>query len=238
MPQDRSSLKLSFIHSVASTKEIAETHVTLADVTNTPANTGVEALALLDGTAMGQIFDAYNTLLTDLSGSLADYSNFTTVKAAAIGTNGKYADPSAHPSVVVVGTGVAGTATNVPPQTTTVAGLRSDLVSGRRTREGRMFLPHLRASMQAGTPFSSASSVTSFASYVADFISALNALTCFTTVSFEVCILGHLATAPGTPGHGQTADCQKVTKVRVGNVIDTQQRRHHQLSEVYTTQTI
>jgi hypothetical protein len=235
VPQDRGSLRLTFIHEAHVSLETAQFHLELADVTNNPANTGVDALALLDNTAMAAIFATYTTFLTDTSGQRADYSRAIGVKAAAIGTSGKYADKILHPPVLYSDTSGWGSAANRAPQSSAVIGLRTSVTTGRRAREGRVYVPHTHPPLDSGSPYCTSANVTSLANYFSDFITALNGVSALVAVSFQVVLLSHLASAPGTPGHGTTADTHPIIAVRAGNVIDTQRRRMHQLTEVYTS---
>jgi len=222
MAYDRQFLKITFGFTLGGTPEVASTAV---NYSTAPGWTGaVAALGEIQANQTACLTDvaaAMNTLMNSSSLAWADYSDFTSVKVAAIGTDGNYlTDPLVEEAAID-----SGASGNVLPQSSVVLSLRSGFTLGK-ANYGRMYLPHTRATLTAGGPFVASGDTgpiaTAGATMLNDVTTAINAET--TATLFPI-ILSSIGSGFG----------RGVTEVQVGNVVDTQRRRRRQLVETYST---
>lgn len=222
MSYDRQFLRVSFGFAIGGTPEVAETSVNYSTVTGWTG--AVAALAEIQANETACLTDvgaAMSGMMTSGSIAWADYSDFISVKVAAIGTNGLYlTDP-----LVLEGAFGSGSSGNVLPQSTIVLSLRSGFTLGK-ANYGRMYLPHSRSTLVAGTPRVASGDTDGLADDGAAMINAITtALTAEVTAVIFPCILSSIGSGFG----------RGVTEVKVGNVVDTQRRRRRQLAETYST---
>lgn len=215
MAYDREQVTVTLLFDVGGTDEHASTGYSITD----PNITGWDAaahLAALDTTFGDSVAGAYAALMSSPL-QWADYSDLVAVKAAALGLDGTYL---AEPRVFPISPVESGAVENIAPQLTTVITLWSGLTIGR-ANYGRLYLPHSRVPLAAGTPRMSTTDQASAVAAAVTFIDALN-----TIHSGEV--PAGLVSNLSAVGTGVT---KPVMQVGVGRVLDTQRRRRGQLPE-------
>lgn len=224
MAYDRQFIRITWGFTVTGTDEIADTTLSYSSAAGWTG--AAAALAEIDG-GVGIGHDSATNLqsLLETSGlNWADYSELRTVKFAAVGTDGSYlADPSLYED----STPATGSATQVAPQETCVLSLRSGFTIGKGNY-GRMYLPHTRLTLDAGTPKAAGGTRDNIAIAGKAFVNAITALlnTVTTATIFPVIMSQTGITSKG------------VTAVAVGDVIDTQRRRRNRIPEVYSVQNL
>jgi len=208
-------IRVTWNFTIAGTDEIANTSL---NYTTVPGWTGaVAALGEMDaGDALLPLLGNMNSLISALG--WADYSILSSIKAAAIGTDGGYLtdailyeDPSPD----------QGTQTQTPPQLSLVASLRSGFTLGGGNY-GRMYLPHVLPGMASGTPYLVASNLDDIAGYIRDFVNACTSdINADTTAVLFPAIMSNKGAGTG----------KGITQVGVGPVMDTQRRRRNRLDD-------
>jgi hypothetical protein len=216
-------LKVSWIFGVIGTDEVA---VTSLNFSTAPGWTdAVDALAEIDDATMTTILGRMATLYGVTGGRWADYSTLSSLKIAAIGTNGLYL---ADPRMVEDLTPAIGTTIGNPIQCTTVLSLGSGFSIGGGNR-GRMYLPHFYMSQLTASPFTDATQAQGLADAGSTFLQDVtDDLNGDVTVALVPVIMSQLA----------TPTVKLVQEVRVGNVTDTQRRRREQLPETYASASV
>ena len=198
-------------------KEIGETHLTLGD----PDNTFTAMQGIVDGldaTDLASINTAFATYVNATTLKRANYAQYSLIKVAAIGTDGKYAGEAAKLDL----SGAFGTDTDVLPQDTLAVTLRT-ASTHRWGRSGRMFLPFVRGSLSSSSPFLSSTVAASVADAMRQYVEAVNSIFQAIESSLSAVVVHKKLTAAYFP----------ITSVYVGNVHDTQQRRRNKLEETY-----
>lgn len=119
---------------------------------------------------------------------------------------------------------------SLPPQVSLSAQLASDIPRGPGAK-GRMYLPGIRTPINSATGKIGSTEATQVATALKNFFNTVNG-------SFDA--PGQLVNASqGRLGIGGVAPLNAtVTKVRVGDVYDTQRRRRNALTETYQTQVL
>lgn len=222
MAYDRQYLNIDFGYAIGGTPEVAHTGVKYSTVTGwTGAVVALGEIQANETACLTAIAAAMNTLMNSSSLAWADYSDFVSVKVSAHGTDGLYlADPLVFEAAID-----SGASGNVLPQSTVVLSLRSGFTLGK-ANYGRMYLPHTRSTLTAGGPFVASGDTGPIATAGATMLNDVTtAITDETTAVLFPCILSKIGSGFG----------RGVTNVKVGNVIDTQRRRRHQLPETYST---
>jgi hypothetical protein len=213
-------LKITWGFTVSNSDEIADTSMHL---TTAPGWTGAQA-ALEDLTAadLDDLTIAYRDFMqASQTLAWAGYSNLTSTKVAAIGTNGKYiTDPKIDETAI--GT-IKGTSGGIVPQSTVVLSLRSGFTLGGGNY-GRMYLPHCSFAIPNNDPRASAADAAALATAGAGF---LNNVSGILNDSIDATVFPAIMSQT-TPPTGKG-----VTQVAVGRVVDTQRRRRNRLSEEY-----
>jgi len=222
MTYDRQYLDIDFGFAIGGTPEVAHTGVKYSTVTGwTGAVAALAEIEANETACLTAVAAAMTTLMNDGSVAWADYSDFVSVKVAAIGTNGLYlTDPLVFEAAID-----SGASSNVLPQSSIVLSLRSGFTLGK-ANYGRMYLPHTRSTLTAGGPFVASGDTDGIADAGAQF---LNDVTTALTAEVTAVIFPVILSSIGS-GFGRG-----VTEVKVGNVIDTQRRRRRQLAETYST---
>lgn len=207
-------LKLTFGFFVIGTKEIAQTSLHLY---GGPTFDAVAALADWDDGDAQDIANSYNSeLMAATSLYWADYSTLSTVKLAAVGTNGLYLT---DPHVTELGTPHTG-GTNGPigPQCSRIVTFRSGSGIGV-ANVGRMYLPHTAGPLTSGSPYLTTATVSSL-------------------TAKAVLFYGDVNTKGGGLGTGCTwqllsrkgsGTAKPITLIGCDNIIDTQRRRYDKL---------
>lgn len=169
--------------------------------------------------------DAWATIWTTAARGISDAYTFNQVKAAVLGTDGKY-DPAIAPVISYPNTALVGGSTGnpLPPQCSLVATLVAGSGKGLAGK-GRMYIPGVRIGVDGGGKLSE-SYTSGMATALAGFFNTINS-------------------AGGAPGRVINASEGTrvlvvpnpknllVNGVRVGNVYDTQRRRRNALDEQY-----
>lgn len=220
---ERQFIKITWLFTIAGTEEVA---VTSLDITSpAPGWSGaVAALGELSNSAtVGAIDGRMNTLVAG-TGGWASYSRLNGVKMAAIGTDGKYLTEPHQENV----TPSSGNVEGVTAQSTLVLSLRSGFTLGGGNY-GRMYLPHQRPTLTAGTPYISSAITTAIAGYAKAFVNGVvtDCNSAMTAVA-QAAIMSEV-------GGGTT---RGVTSVAIGRVVDTQRRRRNKLTEEYSFATL
>ena len=171
--------------------------------------------------------DKWTAIFTLAANGFGSAYSFTQVKAALLGTDGKY-DGGGEPMVSYPATAVNGGSAGLPlpPQCALVATLVAGSGKGLAGK-GRMYLPGIKYAVDGSGHIGTADAQRT-ATYLSTFFNEINAL----------------AGAPGrvinaSEGRNNplvtTSQNLLVNGVRVGNVYDTQRRRRNSLAEVYST---
>lgn len=221
MAFNKQQYRVTLIHSIVGTDEIAETGFSISDdiaafdAVNFKTNGGTSFL--------GDVATAWIAFLGTAGVICPSWSRFVAIKGAPLGVNGKYL---AEPDVVAQFT--TGTSTvKVVPQETAVISLMSRQSLGDANR-GRMYLPHITGTSASGQ--FRIQNVSAVSAAMKTFLQAVNTASSTVTGASgsRVCIMS----AKGT---GTT---KKVMDIRMGDLVDTQRRRRNRIAENYTTQTI
>ncbi len=168
---------------------------------------------------------AWQTFFTSANSSTSAYWDTTEIKLAQLAPDGKtfldntifstYASP------------ISGTKTSpiLPPQISLVATLQSNLTRGLAAK-GRMFLPAIVADVGINGHISS-TATQNIANGLTTFLNAVN------TASGQAgrVVLASKGRGPAAVGAVNAA----VTRVRVGDVYDTQRRRRNGFTESFST---
>lgn len=213
-------LKFTFLYTITGTDEVADTSICYSTLI---PSTGWASAALgeITNTVLNNMVGDMATLMA--IASWADYSRLVGIKAAAISTAGEYLTEAKVSTGTTV---VAGTNSQVLPQSTIVVSLRSGFTLGKGNF-GRMYLPHSRMDIATGFPITGSTTRDAVCLGAKNFINSLTGrINAVTTAIVEPAIMSQAA---GHPAKG-------VTQVRVGGVNDTQRRRRNQLTEVYSIQ--
>lgn len=168
--------------------------------------------------------DAWTALWSSISTRIPQYFRTLTVKAASIDRNGRYPE-GVEASVLNLETPLVGGATTgsiKAPQSTVVASLRTTAERGYATK-GRMYLPANAMSMNGTSGrIGSQSQIDQIGDAMATFISALN---------FNLGDQNFRPKIMSQVGNGASRD---ITRVLIGDVLDTQRRRKNAYDEEYT----
>lgn len=211
-------LKITFIFTVDGQDEVADTSINMAAG---GAWTGALAgLTALDDSDIQSFADSYVPMMTVTGGRWADYSNLNSIKVAAIGTDGLYLG---DPKETAPGSTMAGTVIGNPIQCTQVVSTRAATNVGKG-KWGRMYLPHFYMSVLTDNPHTDSTQAAALAEAAATFLDEVS-VTCSAAVGSAV--------HPYIMGQTGVGTKNQITRVRVGNVIDTQRRRREQLVETY-----
>jgi len=180
-------------------------------------------------TLADSIKTAWQTFFTATASKVQ--SNYTTrsIKISQLNTDGStlldntifsdYATP-------IVGTGAS---TFFPPQVSLVCTLQSALSRGLAAK-GRMYLPGVGAPLASTGKISATADVTAIATNLKTFFDAVNTAG---GVAGKI-----ILASKGRPGVAGSASNQLMTKLRVGDVYDTQRRRRNGLVETYQSATL
>lgn len=168
--------------------------------------------------------DAWQTFFTHAPNGISDAYSFLQVKAARLGTDGKYDGSDvavSYPAAAVYG-GSSGNP--LPPQIALVATLIAGSGKGLAGK-GRMYLPGIKLPVDGGGHIGE-SSCQQIATNLATFFNAVNA-------SFDT--PGEVINASRGQAKfaGLGARNVPINGVRIGNVYDTQRRRRNALAETY-----
>ena len=211
-------IKVTWQWKILGTDEIANTSL---NFTSSPGWTGAAG----NLTAMGG-GNTLSTLMTDMKNLInyigqADYSALSSVKAAAIGTDGHYlVDPIEYEATAPV----AGTESNIPPQITLCASLRSasSLGSGNY---GRMYIPFTLPVMGNDSPYIEPSNVAGICEVLKTFVNNAN---------ITVNAAGPSVVFPAIMSNKGSGTGKRITRVGTGKVLDTQRRRRNRLDDTAT----
>jgi len=168
---------------------------------------------------------AWQTFFTSANSWVSGFYLTNEIKISQLGTDGKTMLDNTIFSTYA--TPISGTkATPIyPPQISLVATLQSSLSRGLAAK-GRMYLPGIVAFIDGGGHISN-TDATNIQTNLKTFLDAVN-----TAAPAGSRVI--LASAGrGTAGTG--ARNEPVTRIRVGNVYDTQRRRRNQLAETYVS---
>lgn len=187
---------------------------------NADASNPTQALA-------DQIKARWQTFFTSAAVKVSNAFSTNEIKLSQIGADGKtILDNTVYSTYSSAIFGPLGT--QLPAQVSLVATLQSPLARGLAAK-GRMYLPGI------ASPVMTTGKIVS-----TDAAAVANALkTFFDGVNSDAGVAGKVILASagrGTAGTG--AVNQLVTRVRVGDVYDTQRRRRNQLPEVYSNATL
>jgi hypothetical protein len=212
-------LKLSMIHAIFGTSEVAQTGCHLVPPA-APAFAAATAQALWTTANLTTIATAWSNFLASGNLAWADYSQFTAVKLAACGTDGKYlSEPLIYE---LPANSSVGTHANVAPQESLVMSLRSGSTFGE-ANYGRMYLPHTDLPLVAGTPYASGTDANNTAVHFVTWVTAVNSIS-----------TGHVAdVVVSNMSQKGTGTSKAVSSIGVGLLIDTQRRRRNRLAEDY-----
>jgi len=225
MAYDRQFLRIDFLFAIGGTAEVAVTSINYASIAGwTGAAAALEELRA-DGTVAGDSMAAMLTFIRNANLFWADYSDLTGIKFAAVGTDGHYI---AEPFPTELTPAESGAAANTLPQSTVVLSLRSGLSLGS-ANYGRMYLPHTRIGMVAGTPATNVATTDIIAAAGKTFVNDL-------TAALQDPVTAIITPMIMTAKTG--AASKAVTAVAVGTVTDTQRRRRNKLIETYSTDTL
>lgn len=171
---------------------------------------------------------AYQTFHTATTSQISNSWQARTIKVAHLGTDGKTLLDNTIFSEY--GTPISGASSGAkfPPQVSVVATLMSDLSRGLGAK-GRMYLPGIVAPVQSDGHFLTTDAA-AMATNLKAFFDAVNTAA---PVGSDVIL--------ASAGRGEAGDGKLnriVTRVRIGNVYDTQRRRRNDLVETYSTSTL
>jgi len=210
--------RLSFLHTIADTDEIAETTLSVAQASG--SNVASPSTGTLSDCA-----DAYQDLMQTSGLLWANWSNFVGVKGALIKTDGTYGD---DPTTFAVTGTVSGSSGSIAPQCSVVLSLRTSSSLGKGNY-GRMYLPHTTLTWAASgnLPYGDSGAQGTVAAAGATFVAAINTI-----------FAGPPAARVAIMGRTGTGTNRAVTRVAVGRIVDTQRRRRNALSEDYVFDTV
>lgn len=182
------------------------------------------------------VADAVEAWYTRVESATSGLSRLDYVKVNGIWTDGQYADEGATTQrLYPTDTAPDGSSGGVDwPQIAVVHSLRTDVTRGLAAR-GRVYVPAV-VGKDASTGRIPTATTAELAGSFAQLVRDLNAVeTILVGGGLEVCVVSR-----GRPeGAGFSAGIARpVTRVEVGNVIDTQRRRRNDLVEVYTGEDI
>jgi hypothetical protein len=218
MAYPKNFLRLTWLFNMAAYGEIAETGLHVTTLGTSPFD-AVAALAAVTTTQATTLETAMGTLLSGTNIKFGAYGTLNGLKIAACGTDGDYlTDPR-----VFTDYSVDGNDTHVPPQCSIVLSLRSGTAFGT-ANYGRMYLPWTTFPQDGTLPYGTVTDTDQLAVAGVAFIHAVNTAAAAWTAGSSVVNLSQKDAGTVKP----------VTKVMVGNVIDTQRRRRNKLPEVYS----
>lgn len=216
MPFPKPFARLSWLFTVNGTDEVAETsvHITTLGAAPFDANAYVAAWTNAYATAnISRMASALNTV------NWADYSYLVGVKVAALDAAGHYTHAPFEYEDPAPG---HGSSTDVLPQSSVVASLRSGLTFGT-SNYGRMYLPHTTLGTVATHPYGAAADCNALATSVASMLHLIN-------TDSNGMVAGSGVVNISKVGAGSV---KGVATVVVGDITDTQRRRRAQLNENY-----
>jgi len=222
MAYDRQSIKVDWTWTIDGTDEVANTGFHLSNIAGW---TGAAAKLTAIGSTVGWGTDLYAAMVTCIGGgsfNWADYSTLRSVRVAALGTDGLYL---VDPLVFESETPTTGSAGQVHPQASIVLSLRSPSTIGR-ANYGRMYMPHVRGSLQTASPYMSSLTTGAIAAAGAGLLDDV------TTVINDNAGDEVLPVIMSAVGSGTA---KGVTSVLCGQVVDTQRRRRNRLQETYSS---
>ena len=224
MTYDRQHLSVDWLFKIGGSDEIAATGINYSVAAGWANAAAALDLITAATTELEVIVDAMATFLLPTNGlNWANYSELVGVKIAAIGTDGKYLPTASNPVEHAADAGTFGTESAVLPQSSVVVSLRSGQAFGV-ANYGRMYIPHTRSSMVAGSPYIDPTNLTNISEAAVVLINAVTgALNDATPYELLPTIM--------TNKTGEAA--KTIAQVAVGNVIDTQRRRRNRLNETY-----
>lgn len=218
MPFSKPQIRLSFLHDIVDTDEVAQFDISLA-------RTDSGGISIPISSTLQNIAGHYTTAMTAAGLNRAEYSRFLGVKAAQLGTDGNY---TADPAIYQLATPASGSAVGVPPQMTIAVSLQSGQSLGKGNY-GRIYIPHVLPAFSSGTPYLASTRPGLVAAAFAAMVASIN---------------GEFSAITGTPRvtimsqAGATPTAKPVTLVRCGRVMDTQRRRRNRLTENYVSATV
>lgn len=176
--------------------------------------TSVEGLAWLSA-----VQDLVSAWFSNVGTGICNKAELKWMKAANIGIDGKYIEePYIWDYLTTV---VGGNTANIAPQLSLALSMQSNKLRGV-AKDGRIYPPLTGVPGATGRVFAPATPAATFQTL----LTSINALPGFNgSVSPKVILVSDKG----------TGESQYVTKVRVGNVIDTQRRRRNKFVEEYVT---
>jgi hypothetical protein len=222
MAYDRQFVLLTWNFSILGTQEVANTTLHISGDTGFDA---ASALANLDSSDLAALNTSMRVLMGTTEINWANFSKFEGIKAAAKDVAGH---DIAAPKELATGTPASGSATTtVFAQDTIVVSLRTATTFGR-ANYGRMYLPHSGMTRFTGVPQAADATCAAVAAAAVDFIENVNVVT-------------NTGAEPGGASimsKAGTGTAKAVTRVAVGNLVDTQRRRRNRLAETYQFDTV
>lgn len=220
MPYTGQHWHVSFIHTIASTDELA---VTGLKIRGGEINIGL----MPDATFANACRSAWGSFVAARAASIGAYSHFQGVKVAPLDANGKYVQDA---TVANSDGSIAGTANVVVPQASVVLSLFSGSKLGKGNY-GRIYVPHSGVP-GAGTPLIDTTTQAAWADDADNLLTQINtAAVAAAGAGASIRIMG-ASTALG-------AATEKVAvQVRVGRVVDTQRRRRSALDESFVARAL
>ena len=210
--------RISWIFAVLGSDEIAITDINVAS--QTAGWTPGDPNSNFTDADCATLANAYTAMVGTTGVRWADYSSLTGLKVAAINLDGSYIyDPKVYTDVSPVHGGTSDIA--VPSTIAVSLFAAGSLGAGNR---GRMYLPHTSFATIASRPFAVASVATALAAAGVTFVHAVNTVVAGYTGAPVVSVMSQAGSGSHKP----------VTRVRVGNVVDTQRRRRNRLQEAYS----
>ena len=217
---DRQHVKVTFEGDTGRGEDIWSTGIRVAPGVPVPGGIG-------EGTTdniVASAADAWETFWDATSALIPAYFRTLSVKAAVINPNGRYPDEYS-PSVVNLETPLVGGNTNASkaPQSTVVASLRSAKERGLATK-GRMYLPINALGINGTTGrINTQSQIDTIGNAMVDFLGDM--LGFWSDMNFSPVIMSNV-------GSGAT---NTISRVLIGDVLDTQRRRKNAYQEQYST---
>lgn len=220
MAYDRQFLNIEWLFEVTGGLEIAATGLRVTGPnTLFPAATALGLLTPAQGQAL---ITAYIQQFTAVGVRWAEYSNLIGIKVSAVGVDGKYLT---DPRVFTAPANTKGNQGAVLPQSTVCVSLRSGSSFGK-ANYGRAYLPHTLMPIAAGTPYADDPAVIGAKNGALEWVNQVNTVAKAIDPGYRVHIMSNGSTGPGA--------AKPVTRVGVGDVIDTQRRRRNNLKETYS----
>lgn len=225
MTYDRGFLRLTWRFSIINRDEIALTGLNFSTPDDPTFDPNV-ALGEINMPVLGPLLIArMGTLMATSPMRWADYSRLNSIRIGAVQTTGLETIEAKEAEDI---TPPAGASTEVLPQSSVVASLRSGFVTGA-ANFGRMFLPHSALPLATGTPETSSTVTGTVATAFQTFVSGVKTdLDAAVTAAVDPMIMTQVV--------GGTS--KRVASIAVGDVNDTQRRRRNQLPEEYTFRSI